>query len=64
MIDETTKLDELQLINDKAIELTIYFLDKITAKDINEYDKERFSDISSKFSSKMYEYIKSKSTGV
>lgn len=58
MIDETLKIEELQLITDKFIELNIYFLDKIHTKDISDYDKERYNDITNKFSFKIYEYIK------
>ncbi len=60
MIDETIKLDEYQLISDKYIELTIYFLDKINTKDISDNDKERFSDISSRLAIKLYEYAQNK----
>ncbi len=60
MIDETTKLDELQLISNKSIELHIYFLDKIDTKDISEFDKERYNDITSNFSLKLYEYAKNR----
>ena len=60
MINESQKLDEYEIISEKMGKLEIYFLDKIILKDIDEYDKQRFNDISSKFALTMFEYIKSK----
>jgi len=59
-MDETLKLDELESLSNRFTKLNIYFLDKISAKDISEYDKERFSDISSKFALRLFEYGKNK----
>ena len=60
MINESQKLDEYEIISEKMGKLEIYFLDKIILKDIDEYDKQRFNDISSKFVLTIFEYIKSK----
>ncbi len=62
MIDETVKLDELELLSNKFTELNLYFLNKIVIKDISENDKERFGYIVGEFSLKMYEYAKTKSS--
>ncbi len=64
MIDESVKLDELQLASDNFTKLNIYFLEKMFIKDISDYDKERYNDISSNFALKLYEFYKNKNLNI
>jgi hypothetical protein len=48
MIDETAKLDELEDILGKSIELIGYFIMKVAYNDISPDDMERFIDITGK----------------
>lgn len=57
MSDESEKLDELEKLQEKIIELTKYFVIKNMTKELSDIDNNRYKEISNKFSTNLFEFL-------